>query len=814
MAENLVENILGNMLSAIAIVKIAVEICNSPELKKEILYTSHTISEKSDEQERKKQWNETVEIKARTILKNVGLPEKLQEKVMAIVPLVGMRMLTWAEYHEGTLGFSREYSIEFLNSSFFTQQGIIDNKKAADELMNDKHLSIEQEYKLACIYCFTDHILALYRQMTKEEQEKFCSNRPQLIKQPESARSYYLMVGRVDKIEGQSVDQYRLEKSVKSGSKAAVEYCLERTNLRKKDAVVDAAVEAVRNRILAMEDDCIVFRNQRYDYSKGLWWVPCDYYIDILCFLLSKMGDDDQIEFLKKDIEGVKYKIQPFAKNRRSRVLEYFLSWPYQAYFMKTAELMWEFLPESAYAILLLKVCDKIESEKQKNFKYCEENIYDYRRLLKEFWIQSPERYKRYLFSNQIDVSDIYSERAEIVQLLIKLLTLQNFTREDKENIKLILASATDNENKNIICSKEGKNICIGLMKEEKWKILDLFVLNCFSSKDQANEFKRELIFTKEAQSVCIGFVKNYKWNTAASLIKWCSLPEEEINQFKKEIVYSKDGKQACLSLIQCDKLGEDIDRFIRWHFSSEEEVKTFEKELIFCDSGAYKCADLVLEDKLDVVSEFINFCLSSEKEIRELKKRVAYKTGSVVFEEYSIENIYDKNGCYKCATKFQGGKWEEVEKILTWCFSSEEEIRQFKKGALLELSGMEIHFNLIQYNQFAEAETFFAWLGLSVDEIQKLKKNTLFSYDAASDLMYSELMFREDGDEEFVDYGNKQEPIELLLRWFLTDKETVLEFKDAFKDQYYGEITEERKAVFENLIEQRLKDLDEEKRG
>lgn len=822
------------MLSAkdIAAVKVAIEVCNNPELKREILFAPGSdcdTNKKSHQYDQKQKWNEIIEKKATIILKSLGLPEKLQEKVIGIVHLVGVRMLTWAEYHEGTLGFSREYSVNFLNSSFFTQQGIIDNEKAAEELMKDESLNIKQKYKLACLYCFTDHISALYRQMTKEDKEKFYdAERPQRVRQPELVKFWsYYQKGEIDKLKGEkSLDQYRLEKAVESGSKAAVEYCLERTNLKgKKDAIIDAAVEAVRCRVRAgpyTEKDRIVFRNQRYKDSEESW-VPSDYYVDILSFLLSRMGEDQQIEFLKQDIKGAKYKRESFGDQKRSRVLEYFLNWPYQDYFMKTSGLMWEFLPERDYAVLLLRICDKIKPRKEVNLKYGEERSYDYRGLLREFWHQSPERYKRYVFSNQkVDcITDRVVTTKAGVGLLINLFTLKNFAYEDRENIKLILASATSKEKENIFSSEEWRKVCIGQMKEEKWEMLNRFVLNCFLSKEEESKFKRELSFTKEAQRVCIDFVKNDKWNAAESFIKWSSLPEEEINQLKKEMIYSEDGRDACVDLISPDKKVKAVDKFIRWCFPSEEEVKAFKKELVLSYEGICKCVDLVTGDQLELVSEFINFCLSSEGDVRELKKNVAYRRGSSVCErlisDSKGEEIYDNRG-YVIGRRiiFKGGKLEEVEKFLTWCFSSEEEISDFKKNRLLRAFGKEIHFKLIKSNQWEEAETFFAWLGLSAEEIKELKKETLFHYDAASE-MFNELMYSEEGDRRFADYGSREEAIELLLRWYLTDKETVLEFNDEFKRKYQEGISEEDEDVLEDFdlaIAQRLNDLDKEKMG
>ncbi|WP_353274787.1 hypothetical protein [Wolbachia endosymbiont (group A) of Ennomos erosarius] len=353
----------------------------------------------------------------------------------------------------------------------------------------------------------------------------------------------------------------------------------------------------------------VVFRDQRYKDSEEIW-LPSDYYVDILCSLLSRMREDQKIKFLKKDIEDINCKKNPLRNPRHSRTLEYFLSWPYQNYFMKTAELMWKFLPERDYAVLLLKICDKIES-KDETLKYGEEKSFDYRKLLREFWNQSPEHYKKYVLNDKEITYRNGNKKTlkEGKELLVKLFTLKN---EDKKNIELILASATDKEKENIISSKEGKNIGIGLMKEEKWEILDWFVLNCFSSKEQADKFKRELSFTKETQLVCIDFVKNDKWNAAESFIKWSALSKEEINQLKKEMIYSEDGKRAYRDLVLYKEGVEVANKIFKWCFSFKEQIREFKKELIFSDIGVDSCASLVLEDKLELADKFISWCLFS----------------------------------------------------------------------------------------------------------------------------------------------------------------------------------------------------------
>lgn len=221
---------LADMAALIA----AIGVCNRHELKKEILRTpgSYFDINKGNDQygfRSKTLWNKVVEKKAAVILENLGIGKRLQEKVMGLVFSVGMRMLYWAEYHEATIGLPSEYSVRFLNNSFFTQQGIIYNKKAVEELMKDETLNVNQKYKLTCLYCFADRIPVLYRQMTKKEF--YDAERPQKSKQPELVKFWsYFFMGEIDKLKGErDLDQFRLEKAVESGHIAAVEYCLEKT---------------------------------------------------------------------------------------------------------------------------------------------------------------------------------------------------------------------------------------------------------------------------------------------------------------------------------------------------------------------------------------------------------------------------------------------------------------------------------------------------------------------------------------------------------------------------------------------------------
>ncbi len=757
--------ILMPPLKDIAAVKVAVDVCNHIDVKKEILcahWLDYDTFKSGWNDDRKKQWNNIVEKKAVVVIESLCLPKQLEERVANMINPIAMRMLSWAKYHEGTFDFSRSYSINFLNSSLFTSHGTIDNKIAAEELVRDESLGIYQRYRLACIYFLKRCIPNLWQQMPEEYRSSFYNIKgPEKVNQPELVRlwSYYLM-GKINELIGREIIgkenlfwRYAFEKAVESGNEVVARCCWGGFSPRRREElVIDAAMKIIQNRARRGEDvirsifsnitdDRIVFRDQKYDDRKESW-IPSDYYIDILCFLLSEMREDQKVKFFKKDIEIMGY----------SRVLKYFLDWPYQNLFMEVAKLMWEILPEKNYADLLLKITDKIEIKKgcSTRLKHREEESHDYRILLKEFWCQSSDHYKRYVLSDKkIDKDHILNQGKELLQ---KLFELENFNHVDEENIRLILGDATPEEKANIISSEDNRRIYRKAIEYGRFELVDLFIdLN--------------------------------------------GLSKERTLQFKKELIFSSDEKYICKNFIFKDKL-ELTDKFIRWSLNSEEEISNFKKVLAGDRKGGTICGSLIIEDQWQRVEEFLNWCFFSEEEMKEFKRKLAYTTGTLICDELICKS-----------------KWEQVEMFLTWVFSSEKEISDFKKKEVLKISGVCIHFELIKANKWEEAETFFAWLGLSEKEIRELKKETLFG-----DQMFNELMFSKEEDDEFLDYGSKQEAIALFLRWYLTDKETILEFKNYFKQQYDGgEITEEDEAVFKDFdlaIEQRLRDLAREQKG
>ncbi|GFY70086.1 ANK_REP_REGION domain-containing protein [Trichonephila inaurata madagascariensis] len=181
-----------------------------------------------------------------------------------------------------------------------------------------------------------------------------------------------------------------------------------------------------------------------------------------------EMGEDQQIEFLKQDIKGAKYKRESFGNQKRSRILEYFLNWPYQDYFMKTAGLMWEFLPERDYAVLLLRICDKIKPRKEVNLKYVEFSL--------------PEE--------------------EINQL-----------------------------KKEIIYSEDGRRACVYLISsDKKVKAVDQFIKWCFPS-EEVKAFKKELVFSVQGTGKCASLVEadQLERELVDGFINFCLSSEEEV---------------------------------------------------------------------------------------------------------------------------------------------------------------------------------------------------------------------------------------------------------------------------------------------
>lgn len=394
--------------------------------------------------ERREKWQE---IEDKVIEKVLQLPQPgpLKEKILSFIRPIGLQILKWLEYHRENCYFC----IKLPNELCWTPQGTVDKKKTAGMLIKDENLDITRRYKLACIYCLENDIPELWNKIPENRRKSFYSEEdPRKVRQQELVVLWtYDIKGEVARMENMIERrlqrkcppcQYAFGYAAVGGNKAATEYFLQKlTHEERKESLARYAGYVA---------------NRRCDSASNRTDLPKEHYADVLCFLLSQMDEEQQIEVFKS---------HPYE------VLKCLLDWPWQSLFMDTANLMWDFLSEEDYDLLLRIIVDKVID----GYKDC-----DYQKLFGEFWQQSPNAHKRYVINECASGS-----------LLSKLLKI-----EDKENVRLILKDATLLEREKIISSDKGKSTCESLIYDDKWNLLKFFVQECISYKDIMVKFKKE----------------------------------------------------------------------------------------------------------------------------------------------------------------------------------------------------------------------------------------------------------------------------------------------------------------------------------
>ncbi|KFM71539.1 hypothetical protein X975_17417, partial [Stegodyphus mimosarum] len=380
------------------------------------------------------------------------IPVSLKEKILTFIKPIGREIFKWREFHCPYLGIRPRKNL------CWTSLGTVDKKKTAELLMKDDKtlpyltLDITTRYKLACIYCLENDIHELWKRMSEYERKSFYSeDDPRIVDQHEliifwTRGEVSRMNIRIERIwEGRTTYQIAFEYAAISGNKAATEYFLQKLTVIEKE---ESLVRATRH--------VIIRRRSSFSSSTDF---PKEHYADVLCFLLSQMDEEQQLEVFKSHICGV---------------FQCFLDWPWQDLFMKTASHVWEVLSERKWKYLLTSVTDKVV------VGYTD---YDYQKLFGEFWQQSPATHKKYIRDNWAGWFLLY----------------RLFHIEDEENIRLIFSDATVIEKKKFIFSTRGKEICEYLIEHEMWDFLKFFIRECVPSRNDMKKFKEE--FTQDLRN-------------------------------------------------------------------------------------------------------------------------------------------------------------------------------------------------------------------------------------------------------------------------------------------------------------------------
>ncbi|KAL7632710.1 UNVERIFIED_CONTAM: hypothetical protein RMT77_016981 [Armadillidium vulgare] len=225
-------------------------------------------------------------------------------------------------------------------------------------------------------------------------------------------------------------------------------------------------------------------------------------------------------------------------------------------------------------------------------------------------------------------------------------------------------------------------------------------------SKEESKDFKRKVAFSEKIIEYYSKFVAQRQLYKADTFIGFAELTEMEVKNFKRLLVFNIEGKifSSCVSFILNGKR-DFVQKLVNWTQFSKEEVRKF-YSLLPEELNLY--IQITKENtKLNDIKEFFNGFPLSEEEIKRHKKDFLFKSINLI-EYFVMEN-----------------RWDEMEELLGWCFSSKREMSDFKKKIPLKINN--ICLNLISCQRFDDVDKFFTWTGVHNSLKKKLLKKIIF---------------------------------------------------------------------------------------
>ncbi|KAL7632362.1 UNVERIFIED_CONTAM: hypothetical protein RMT77_017320 [Armadillidium vulgare] len=238
----------------------------------------------------------------------------------------------------------------------------------------------------------------------------------------------------------------------------------------------------------------------------------------------------------------------------------------------------------------------------------------------------------------------------------------------------------------------------LNLLKEFiKWSSL---------SKEESKDFKRQLAFNEYVIEYYSKLVAQRQLSEVDAFIRWAELTETEVKNFKRLLVFNVEGKifSSCVSFILNGK-GGFVKKLLNWTQFSKEEVRVF-YSLLTKDLNLY-IQITKGNTKLNDIKEFFNGFPLSENEIKRHKKDLLFKSLKLI-KYFVMEN-----------------RWDEMEELLGWCFSSKTEMCDFKKKIPLKINN--ICLKLILHLRFDDVDKFFTWTGVHNSLKKRLLKKIIF---------------------------------------------------------------------------------------
>ncbi|KAL7631819.1 UNVERIFIED_CONTAM: hypothetical protein RMT77_017882 [Armadillidium vulgare] len=688
-------------------IQMAIELANELEFKKEILRLPKGIC--SLWYNGSRPWFRNMEKKVLDALEK--LPFGLREKIpIPVVNFCLFQSIEWAKFHNEEFDLPFDYSFSFLRSSFFTSKGILNEEKAAREILKDTELSPSLKFSIACHYCLSDVIPVLWEQLPEDVRPKienkvfengFCIGKRNKMA---DLWSYFLLGELQIIMEGRddSFSLYKLKKtfddvSSRKGNDVAFKKCFEELNESEKEEAVIFAREELKNFLFDLEN-----------LETLQLFLSFQKYLEIAIFFHRYLDERQLMMF--------------FQPVMLYSVLVHLLCWPYQHMFMDMLSIFWkvEVLPKTGFCLLLHRIASLIKNKWSS--KLC-----DYHNILRDFWIQSPSSSKRFFFClegmNKSDMltaiqSDMhssitYEERnnnsiSAFVSdfkyfdgsYLISELFDSPFTFEDEKIIRLIFKSATVEEKSDIVRLQGNR---IGEISFEACDLrrIDLFI-ECCVPKGRIESFKKELFNDVIVKRALFFLVLYNKGKEFQKILNWAFSAEEIKEWLKNFLLYVRLVWKY--NLYTCNEL-KCFDKSLEFVLSSDE-IKNLKKSLALdVRNIAWDFKDSLSEGDFQGIDLFLEWIFSSEIEMVKFKKDFAFEMVSHMDQSFLSNDL------------------SSLKKLIEWSALSEEDGKDFKRQVAFSEKVIKYYKKLVAQRQLNEVETFIQWAELTETEVKNFIK-------------------------------------------------------------------------------------------
>ncbi|GFR04790.1 uncharacterized protein TNCT_480751 [Trichonephila clavata] len=267
------------------------------------------------------------------------IPLTLQEEVVAFMKPIELEITNWMIDHSEILLSAERFFLEFSWNS----DGTINRIKTADSIINSDSFCDKTRFVLSCHYWSSWDVFTLFQSLGK------------------SARKLLLFdYAKTNK------DPYRQKTNVDLWIRMCREGSIDKSPSRWCNSLIwtDVSVQSrLLNHLSAKDREHLLGRTFE---NTGK--------IHTGRFCLSRMSASNREQLLT---------LYPL------KVLMIYLFWPYQKFFLDSADRVWDQLSEKDFTCLLhIIICQKIVAL-WKDFDYVE--------LLRQFWQKSPDRLKKHL---------------------------------------------------------------------------------------------------------------------------------------------------------------------------------------------------------------------------------------------------------------------------------------------------------------------------------------------------------------------------------------------------------------------------------